>query len=101
MIIYNVTIKIQPAIETQWLKWLQEIHIPEVIGTGCFTKATVARLLEVDDSDGPTFTVQYFASGKKDYDHYIDTFAPGLREKSFREWGDQFIAFRSVMEVVH
>ena len=101
MIIYNVTIKVEPGIAAEWLNWLQQEHIPEVIETGCFTRATVLKLLEVDETEGPTFAVQYFAESKALYNQYIEKFAPLMREKSFEKWGNRFIAFRSVMQVVN
>ena len=101
MIIYNVTIKVEPGIATEWLNWLQQEHIPEVIDTGCFTRATVLKILEVDETDGPTFAIQYFAESKALYNQYIEKFAPLMREKSFEKWGNRFIAFRSVMQVVN
>lgn len=101
MIIYNITIKIQESIKQDWLQWLREEHIPDVVGTGCFTHATVLQLLEVDDSEGPTYAVQYFSESKGLYNNYIENHAAGLRQKSFDRWGDKFIAFRSVMQVVN
>ena len=100
MIIYNVTIQLEEAIHQQWLDWLQGIHIPEVIGTGCIIKANVVRMLEVDDSEGPTYAIQYFAESKAMYDKYIELHAPEMRQRSFDKWGNRFIAFRSVMQVV-
>lgn len=101
MIIYNVTIKVDHSIADNWLSWMKEEHITEVIGTGCFTKATILRLLEVDETDGLTYAVQYQAESKALYNRYIAEFAEGLRNKSFTRWGNKFIAFRSVMMVVH
>lgn len=101
MFIYNVTIKLEEAIHEQWLQWLKEEHIPDVIATGCFTRATVLRLLETDDSEGPTYAIQYFAESKANYNRYIEKFAPEMRQRSFDKWGNRFIAFRSVMEVVN
>jgi Domain of unknown function (DUF4286) len=101
MIIYNVTIKVQQSISDAWLQWLQEEHIPDVIQTGCFTHATILRLLEVDDSEGPTYAVQYFAESKSLYNRYIENHAAAMRQKSFDKWGAAFIAFRSVMQVVN
>lgn len=101
MIIYNVTIKVAAPIEDAWLQWLTGEHIPDVVGTGCFTHAVVTRLLEIDDSEGPTFAVQYHAESKAMYNKYIDLFAEIMRRKAFEKWGDQFIAFRSVMQIVN
>ena len=101
MIIYNVTIKVERSIADNWLQWLKEEHIPDVIRTGCFTHAVILRLLEVDETDGPTFAVQYFAESKALYNNYIQNHASAMRQKGFEKWGDQFIAFRSVMQVVN
>jgi Domain of unknown function (DUF4286) len=101
MIVYNVTIKITNAIHIVWLQWLKDEHVPEVLQTGCFTHATILRLLEVDDTEGPTYAVQYFAESKGLYNNYIENHAAIMRQKSFDKWGNQFIAFRSVMQVVN
>lgn len=99
-IIYNVTIKVAQPIADAWLQWLLREHIPDILKTKCFTNYKVVRLLEVDDSEGPTYAIQYYADSKADYNRYIEIHAEEMRKKSFDEWGDQFIAFRSVMQVV-
>lgn len=101
MIIYNVTIKVDHSIAEPWLAWLKEEHIPDVINTGCFTHANILRLLEVDETDGITYAVQYHSANKELYNRYISDFAETLRNKGFEKWGNKFIAFRSVMTVVH
>lgn len=100
MIIYNVTSKVAFEIEKEWVKWMQEEHLAEVVATGCFTHAQLLRLLESDDDEGATYTAQYFATSKGLQEKYIAQFAASLREKAFAKWGNRFIAFRSVMEVV-
>jgi hypothetical protein len=100
MIIYNVTLKVHEAIHHDWLQWLKEIHIPEVMQTGCFSSFRIVRLLEIDDSEGPTYAVQYNAESKSMYNLYLEKFAGELRRRSFEKWGDQFIAFRSLMQIV-
>lgn len=101
MIVYNITIQVNAAIATDWLEWLKKVHIAEVIETGCFIKAQIMQLLEVDETDGPTFAIQYFAENKLLYDQYIENYAGIMREKSFEKWGNQFIAFRTLMQVVN
>ena len=101
MIIYNVTIKVHESIKTEWLQWLKEEHIPDLIKTGCFSNAVILKLMEVDESEGPTYAVQYHAESKALYNIYIEKFAASMKQKSFSKWGDKFIAFRSVMQVVN
>ena len=100
MLIYNVTIKIDDGIADDWLRWLLEEHIPDVMSTGCFSSHKLVRLLEIDDSEGPTYAIQYTADSKADYNRYIEMHAPLMRQKSIDKWGNRFIAFRSVMQVV-
>lgn len=100
MIIYNVTTKVDNSIATDWLQWMKETHIPEVIATGCFSKYHIMRLIEVDDTDGPTYAIQYTAESKALYNRYISEFAPELRQKTLQQWGNKVIAFRSVLQMV-
>ncbi len=100
-IIYNVTIQVDKTIGDQWLTWLKNDHIPEVMRTGCFKEYRIVRLIEVDESEGPTYAVQYTAESKADYNRYVELFSVELRKQGNTKWGDGFIAFRSVMEVIH
>lgn len=101
MIIYNVTIKIDHSIAKEWIIWLKKEHIPDLIATGCFAHATILHLLEADDTEGITYAVQYHAESKALYNRYIENFSERMRKKATDKWGNKFIAFRSVMQVVH
>lgn len=100
MLIYNVTVKVEQSIAGAWLQWMFDEHIPGSMRTGCFSGYRVVRLLEVDDSEGPTYALQYNTESKADYNRYVELYAPELHRRSFDKWGDRFIAFRSLMEVV-
>ncbi|MFT3703954.1 MAG: DUF4286 family protein [Agriterribacter sp.] len=101
MILYNVTTKVSWQIAEQWLSWQQTIHIPEMMGIGLFTAYKIFHLLEQDDEDGPTYAVQFFLDSIEKYEEYVRTCAPVLRQKSIDRWGNQAIAFRSVMRLVN
>jgi hypothetical protein len=101
MIVYNITIKINEEIEKEWLAWQRQEHIPEIMASGEFTDYKFFRLLEPEDTDGITYIIQYFSSSLENYQRYIDNTAPLLRQKAIERWGDRFIAFRTVMQVVN
>ena len=65
MLLYNVTTKIDPSIHENWVNWMKNTHIPAVMRTGCFTHYHFVRILDIDDSDGPTYAVQYFIENKE------------------------------------
>ena len=57
MIIYNVTVSlVDQSIHQDWLKWMKEIHIPEVMDTGYFLDNKICRLLVEDEI---TYAIQY------------------------------------------
>jgi hypothetical protein len=101
MYIYNITSKIDPSIHENWVTWMKDTHIIEVMATNCFTQYQFVRLLEVDDSDGPTYAIQYMANSKADYNRYLEIHAPLLSKKATEAWGNLFIGFKSLMQVVH
>lgn len=101
MIVFNVTVKVATPVADQWLQWQLHEHGPKLISTGCFTGFKVHRLLEVDDEEGPTFTVQYFADSFEDYQRYMQAFAEIHQQEAYAKWGNLFIAFRTIMEVVN
>lgn len=101
MYIYNITTKVSWPIQEDWVSWMKEKHIPEVMNSGCFTEFRFVKLLETDETDGLTYAVQYFAASKADYEYYIQHFAPSLRNDATAKWGEHFISFRSLMELVN
>ena len=100
MIIYNITTKINRDIEEDWLRWQKEDHIKEIMDTNLFQEYSIFRLLEQDDSEGPTYVIQFLTDTVEKYHLYISGHALLLREKAFNKWGNQFIAFRSLLKAV-
>lgn len=100
MILYNVTVKVMPSIEKDWLQWMKEAHIPEVLATGKFTDARLWKMMDIDEEDGITYAVQYTTDTIEQYRAYLDEHASVMRQKGIDKWGDRFIAFRTVMEEI-
>jgi hypothetical protein len=99
MIIYNVTVKIEKEINDDWLKWMKDEHIPEVLGTGMFTENRILKVL-VDETDGITYSVQYYCKSMDDYEKYLVQFAPELQKKHTNRYKDKFVAFRTLLEIL-
>ncbi len=101
MIIYNVTVNVDDSIADEWVKWMKEKHLSDVLNTQMFQKATLSRLLtRQPDETGVTYVVQYMAPDMAHYERYRDEFAPGLQADGRNRFGDKFIAFRTLMESV-
>jgi hypothetical protein len=98
MIIYNVTVKLENDIATEWVQWMKEEHMPDLMNTGLFVDSRLCRLLEQDEVEGVTYVAQYFCEGLEQYNKYISAYAQQMREKGFSRFGNKFIAFRTLME---
>lgn len=99
MILYNVTIILDESVEKEWLNWMKEEHIPEVMATGSFISN---RMLVVLDSpnEGVTYCVQYIAESKAAYETYRNQFAPALQAAHQAKFENKFVAYRTLMEFV-
>lgn len=99
MFLYNVTIILEDTAAEEWLQWMQEIHIPEVMATGMFVSN---RLLKVVDSpnEGVTYCTQYVADSLGNYNQYQEVFAAALQADLNEKFKNRFVAYRSLMEFV-
>jgi hypothetical protein len=100
MIIYNVTVHIENSVADEWLQWMKEVHIPEVMATTYFIKNQVARVMDEENNGGRTYAVQYTARNMEDLLEYQREHAPALQAKHSERYKDKFVAFRTVLEIV-
>jgi hypothetical protein len=99
MIIYNVTVNVDAAVHDEWLRWMKEEHIPEVMATGAFLENKICRVLS--DDDGFTYAVQYTCADMASYERYRTEHAPRLQAETARRYAGRVEAFRTLLEVVH
>lgn len=99
MIIYNVTVSIDEDVSVEWLKWMKEKHIPDVLKVGIFFEARICRVLAEEVGEF-TYAIQYTCHDMESYERYRDEFAPALQEDAAKHYGGKFTAFRTLLEVV-
>lgn len=101
MILYNVTVNVEASVEREWLEWMQNEHILDVLNTGMFKYAKIFRLLNVEQTEGTaTYAVQYFAASMEDFDAYQEKFGSTLRSEHETRFGGRTVSFRTLMEEV-
>ena len=99
MILYNVTIIIDDAIEREWVDYIQSSHIPQIMGTGSFVSN---RLLKVLDSpnEGYTYCLQFVAEDLAKYQTYQNDYIGPIQAEHERRFQNKFVSFSTVMEYV-
>ena len=100
MIIYNVTTNIHESVHDQWMTWMQEKHINDVLATGKFSSARMVKVLIEEEMGGVTYSIQYTADNKETLYRYYDEDAPRLREEALALFGDKMLAFRTELELI-
>lgn len=100
MILYNVTVSIDPEVHDEWLNWMKEVHIPDVLKTGMFIENKICRI-HAEEEGGKAYSIQYLLNSWDDYEMYQKEFAPALQEDHTKKYAGKFAAFRTLLEVVH
>ena len=100
MILYNVTINIHESVHDQWMKWMQEKHINDMLATGKFSSARMVKVLVEEEMGGTTYSIQFVTDSKETLQRYYDEDAPKLRAESASLFGDKMMAFRTELELI-
>lgn len=100
MIVYNITIAIDLSAEDDWVQWMKQEHIPEVMDTGKFTEFKFFRVMAKQDEEAASYSVQFYAESMKELQLYMAIDAPELQQKTAQRWPDKFAAFRTVLQSV-
>ena len=100
MYIYNVTTNIEASVHDQWLAWMKETHIPDVLATGKFTNAKMCKVLIEEDMGGVTYSVQYTTKDKETLERYHEEDAPRLGQEVANLFAGKFVSFRTELKII-
>ena len=101
MILYNITIAIDPSVEEEWRQWLREEHIPEVMETGKFTDYGLFRVVASGEGEDLTsYDMKFYAESMNELELYASTHAPELQQKMNQRWPDKLATFKTILESI-
>jgi hypothetical protein len=99
MILYNVTVSIDETIHLDWLKWMREVHIPDVMSTGLFVESRISRI-HTQENDGLSYAITYLTNSFDDLENYQQNHAPRLQQDHSTRYAGKFAAFRTYLELI-
>jgi hypothetical protein len=99
-VLYNVTVNVDEAVHLEWLQWMKEIHIPDVMKTGFFLENRICRIHAFEEG-GITYAIQYICASMHDLEEYQRSMAPALQNDHNARYGTKVAAFRTVLEIIH
>lgn len=101
LIAYTVICQIQnPSRAEQWVRWLEEEHIQDVLNAGA-AKAELVQMLS-RPHEPLQFEVRYQFATQEAYETYIKDHAPALREEGLKRFPveDGFTYSRTVGKII-
>lgn len=99
MIVYNITVSLDPAIEQDWINWMRSVHIPDVMNTKCFRDSKLCRV-HAEEEGGVTYAITYTAYSQEHLDIYQKKHAPNLQKDHSEKFAGRFAAFRTFLSVI-
>jgi len=101
MIIYSVTIYISKDVEKEWLEWMKNIHLQDVIKTGHFLSYKMFKVIVPSHSpDESAYCIQYECKSLDDYSIYLEKHATRLQKEHTIKFQNKVKAARAVMEEI-
>jgi hypothetical protein len=100
MILYNVTVNVDKDAETEWLNWMRETHIPDVLATGMFLENKLFRILHDSEDGSINYSVQYFAENMDKLNEYMQVHSKKLQQDVQIKFQDRVVSFRTLLQAV-
>lgn len=98
MVIFKVEVTIKKTREEEWIKWMTEKHIPDVLNTGHFFDYSFRKLLKngkVIEQDKSIFEIEYLCRNDEALDAYENNDAPRLRSEHARLYENDVNVYRT------
>lgn len=100
MLIYNVTSHVEPKIEKEWLLWMKQKHLSEMLATQKFSTAKIFKVISDQDHGGVSYAVQYHCENKNTLDEYLKNDAKDLQKKENEKFGKSILFFRTDLQLI-
>lgn len=94
MIIYEITAIVRREFIESYEKYMCERHIPDLLATGYFRAAEMAR------SSENRYRIRYIAADRKSLDEYLENFANRLREDFLVHFPEGIEVEREIWEIL-
>ncbi|MFC4095281.1 DUF4286 family protein [Euzebyella saccharophila] len=100
MYIYNVTTNIEKAVHKEWVEWMKETHIPNILATGKFLNAKMTQVMVEEEMGGVTYSVQYTTVDKQTLEKYLEEDSTHLFQQEQKKFPNKFVSFSTELKVV-
>lgn len=97
--LYNVTMQVNKQMENQYMEWLQQLYIPEVMDSGFFTKYQLLKIIS-DAPEDTTYAVQFITPSIEKFQEFENQFLDRMLGFIVEIWNNEVLYFTTSMEIV-
>lgn len=98
--LYIVSIEIDDEVAEDWEDWMADVHVPDVLATGCFETAALARDETADTPERRAYRIIYRTRSRDAYREYVEEHADELQAEHTGRYRGQFEANRELLPVL-
>ncbi|MDF3078225.1 MAG: hypothetical protein K0S09_2114 [Sphingobacteriaceae bacterium] len=99
MVLYNVTVILEEAAESEWLAWMQSVQIPGIMATDTFVSNRMLKVLD-SPNEGVTYCIQFIAESEQNFRNYQSSFEARFSNAMTDNFANRFVSFNTLMEFV-
>jgi S-adenosylmethionine:tRNA-ribosyltransferase-isomerase (queuine synthetase) len=100
MFLYNVTVGIDKEVETEWIAWIKEQHIPKIMNTGYFLESKLYKVVSQEDEGAVSYCIQLFSDKIEKIVEYLDKHTNTIIEEHRQKFKDRHVAFNTLLEEI-
>ncbi len=99
MIIFNITFNVEDDISREWLDYMQNELIPEMLKTKRVHSAVLSELL-LDEPQGTSYALQFKSDNAENLKKFKEEELPRIFTGISTKYGDKVVFFPTEMKII-
>jgi hypothetical protein len=99
MYIYNITFNVEKEIEQEWLEYIKNIFIPEMLKSGLLHSALTSKIM-VDETQGNSYSIQFTTENQSDLKKFIEKELYPVLNKLHLKFSPKMVYFSTELDVI-
>lgn len=100
MIIYNTTINVNENIVDEFVKWIKQEYIPQIIATDLFVDINLFEVLVEEEMGGITFSLQHSMKNMETYKEFNEKHFANFDKLMHDKFTDNYVTFSTILQKV-
>ena len=100
MILYLIHIDVQKNIDKDWLLWMKNEHVPEIMDLKIFQKNEIWKIKN-DSKKYNSYYIKYYTESLDYYKLYEKKYAIEMKKKHSIKYKNNFNVKREILQLIH